>query len=262
MHRSNRAGSGMEFRDHRAYSEGDDLKSVDWHAYLRLERLVVKLFVEEADLPIYLFLDSSASMGVGEPSKFDYGRRVAAALAHIGFINMDRVSLVAVADGVVQDRSAMRGKDRSWAAFRFLEGLSTGGRTSLALAFKQYFARARPHGLVVVISDFLDTDGFEPALAVLRNLGQEVLALHLVAREEFEPAFVGEVELIDAEDGSAVVERITPALAEAYRQAFAQHGADIDAYCSRRGWGYVQAITDSSIEDLVWRALRKEGLLQ
>ena len=252
----------MEFRDYRAYREGDDLKSVDWHAYLRLERLVVKLFVEEADLPIYLFLDSSASMQVGEPSKFDYGRRVAAALAHIGFINMDRVSLVAVADGVVQDRSAMRGKDRSWAAFKFLEGLSTGGRTSLALAFKQYFARARPHGLVVVISDFLDPAGFEPALAVLRDVGQEVLALHLVAREEFEPAFVDEVELIDAEDGSAVIERRTFALVEAYRQAFAKHGADIDAYCSRRGWGYVRATTDSSIEDLVWRALRKEGLLQ
>ena len=252
----------MEFRDYRAYRDGDDLKSVDWHAYLRLERLVVKLFVEEADLPIYLFLDSSASMQVGEPSKFDYGRRVAAALAHIGFINMDRVSLVAVADGVVRDRSAMRGKDRSWAAFKFLEGLSTGGRTSLALAFKQYFARARPHGLVVVISDFLDPAGFEPALAVLRDVGQEVLALHLVAREEFEPAFVDEVELIDAEGGSAVIERITFALVEAYRQAFAKHGADIDAYCSRRGWGYVRATTDSSIEDLVWRALRKEGLLQ
>jgi uncharacterized protein (DUF58 family) len=201
-------------------------------------------------------------MAIGEPSKLDYARKVAAALAHIGFVNMDRVSLVAVADGVVQDRSSMRGKDRSWPAFTFLESLSTGGRTSLALAFKQYFARARPHGLVVVISDFLDPDGFEPALTVLRNLGQEVLALHLVAPEEVAPTFADEVELVDAEDGSAVVERITPALAEAYRQAFARHGADIDAYCSRRGWGYVRALTDSSIEDLVWRALRQEGLLQ
>jgi uncharacterized protein (DUF58 family) len=252
----------MEFKDYRPYGDGDDPKSVDWRAYLRLDRLVVKRFVEEADLPIYLFLDSSASMRIGEPSKFDYGRRIAAALAHIGFVNMDRVSLVAMADGVVEERSALRGKDQSWPAFRFLERLTARGRTSLEASFKRYFARRRPHGLVVVISDFLDPAGFEPALAVLRNLGQEVLAVHLMAREELDPPFADEVELIDVEDGTSVATRITPALVDAYRKAFAQHGAAVDAYCSRRGWGYVRAATDSPVEDLVWRALRKEGLLR
>jgi uncharacterized protein (DUF58 family) len=262
LHRSNRAGSGMEFKDHRPYGDGDDMKRVDWRAYLRLDRLVVKLFVEEADLPIYLFLDCSASMAVGTPSKFDYGRKVAAALAHIGFINMDRVSLIAVAEGVVRDQSGARGKDQSWPAFAFLEGLRASGSTALAVALRRYFAVPRAHGLAVLISDFLDPAGFEPALDVLRNLRQDVLALHLVAREELEPAFAEEVELIDAEDGSRIVERVTPALVAAYRQALEQHGAAIDAYCSRQGWGYVRAVTDSSFEDLVLRALRKEGLLR
>jgi uncharacterized protein (DUF58 family) len=262
LHRSNRAGSGMEFKDYRPYADGDDLKRVDWRAYLRLERLVVKLFVEEADLPIYLVLDCSASMAIGLPSKFDYGRKVAAALAHIGFINMDRVSLIAVADGVVRDRSGMRGKDQSWPAFGFLEGLRAAGSTALAVALRRYFALPRAHGLTVVISDFLDPAGFEPALDVLRNLRQDVLALHLVAREELEPEFAEEVELVDAEDGSTLVERVTPALVAAYRQALEQHGAALDAYCSRQGWGYVRAVTDSSFEDLVLRALRKEGLVK
>jgi len=262
LHRSNRAGSGMEFKDYRPYGDGDDMKRVDWRAYLRLDRLVVKLFVEEADLPIYLFLDCSASMGIGEPSKFDYGRKVAAALAHIGFINMDRVSLIAVADGVVRDQSGMRGKDQSWPAFEFLEGLRAGGRTALAVALRRYFERPRAHGLAIVISDFLDPAGFEPALDVLRNRRQDVLALHLVAREELEPELAEEVELVDAEDGSTIVERVTPALLAAYRQELEQHGAAIDAYCSRQGWGYVRAVTDSSFEDLVLRALRKEGLLR
>ena len=262
LHRSNRADSGMEFKDYRPYGDGDDMKRVDWRAYLRLDRLVVKLFVEEADLPIYLFLDCSASMDIGTPSKFDYGRKVAAALAHIGFINMDRVSLIAVADGVVRDQSGMRGKDQSWPAFGFLEGLRAGGSTALAVALKRYFALPRAHGLAVVISDFLDPAGFEPALDVLRNRHQDVLALHLVAREELEPKLAFEVELVDAEDGSTIVERVTPALLGAYRQALEQHGAAIDAYCSRQGWGYVRAVTDSSFEDLVLRALRKEGLLR
>ena len=262
LHRSNRADSGMEFKDYRPYGDGDDMKRVDWRAYLRLDRLVVKLFVEEADLPIYLFLDCSASMAIGTPSKFDYGRKVAAALAHIGFINMDRVSLIAVADGVVRDQSGMRGKDQSWPAFGFLEALRAGGSTALAVALKRYFALPRAHGLAVVISDFLDPAGFEPALDVLRNLHQDVLALHLVAREELEPELAFEVELVDAEDSSTIVERVTPALLGAYRQALEQHGAAIDAYCNRQGWGYVRAVTDSSFEDLVLRALRKEGLLR
>jgi uncharacterized protein (DUF58 family) len=262
LHRANRAGSGMEFKDFRSYGHGDDMKHVDWRAYLRLDRLVVKLFVEEADLPIYLFLDCSASMAIGQPSKFDYGRKVAAALAHIGFINMDRVSLIAVANGVVRDQSGMRGKDQSWPAFGFLEGLSADGSTALAVALRRYFAVPRAHGLAVLISDFLDPAGFEPALDVLRNLHQDVLALHVIAREELEPDFAEEVELVDAEDGSAIVERVTPALLAAYRQALEQHGAAIDAYCNRQGWGYVRAVTDSSFEDLVLRALRKEGLLR
>jgi uncharacterized protein (DUF58 family) len=262
LHRANRAGSGMEFKDYRPYGDGDDMKRVDWRAYLRLDRLVVKLFVEEADLPIYLFLDSSASMAIGQPSKFEYGRKVAAALAHIGFINMDRVSLIAVADGVVRDQSGMRGKDQSWPAFGFLEGLRAGGSTALAVALRRYFALPRANGLAVVISDFLDPAGFESALDVLRNLRQDVLALHLVAREELEPRIAEEVELVDAEDGSTIVARVTPALLAAYRRALEQHGAAIEAYCSRQGWGYARAVTDSSFEDLVLRALRKEGLLR
>jgi uncharacterized protein (DUF58 family) len=262
LHRSNRAGSGMEFKDYRSYGDGDDMKHVDWRAYLRLDRLVVKLFVEEADLPIYLFLDCSASMAIGDPSKFDYGRRITAALAHIGFINMDRVSLIAVADGVVRHQSGMRGKDQSWPAFGFLEGLRAGGRTSLAVALRRYFSVPRAHGLAVVISDFLDPAGFAPAFDVLRNVHQDVLALHLVAREELEPELAEEVEFVDVEDGSTLVERVTPALLAEYRQALEQHGAAIDACCNRQGWGYVRAVTDSSFEDLVLRALRKEGLLR
>ena len=262
LHRSNRTGSGMEFRDFRPYSEGDDMRSVDWRTYLRLDRLVVKLFVEEADLPIYIFLDTSASMRVGKPSKFDYGRKVAAALAHIGFINMDRVSLIAVADGVVKDLSAMRGKSQSWPAFRFLESLQCEGKTSLATAFKSYFSIPRARGLIVVISDFLDPGGFESALAVMRNLRQDLLALHLLSADERDPQFEDEVELVDAEDGSAIVERVTPALIADYRRALEEHCTAIDAYCSKNGWGYVRAVTDSSFEDLVLSALRKEGLLK
>lgn len=263
LHRSNRTGSGMEFADYRPYSEGDDLKSVDWRAYLRHERLFVKLFVDEADLPIYIFLDTSASMAVGSPNKFDYGRKVAAALAHIGFVNMDRVSLIAMAEGVVQELSGLRGKNQSWPAFEFLQGLKSRGNTSLETAFKRYFAAPRAKGLIVAISDFLDPAGFEPGLRVLRNLRQDVLALQLISPSDFAPAGGDEeVVFVDAEQGGETRLRITPALLLAYRQALDAHCAAIGAYCDKNRWGYVRAMTDSSAEALVLSALHKEGLLR
>jgi uncharacterized protein (DUF58 family) len=263
LHRANRTGPGMEFADYRPYSPGDDLKSVDWRTYLRLGRLFVKLFVEEADLPIYIFLDTSASMGVGSPSKFDFGRKIAAALAHIGFVNMDRVSLIAVAEGIVQERSHLRGKNQSWPAFEFLQRLECGGNTSFEAAFKRYFAVPRAKGLIVVISDFLDPAGFEPGLRVLRNLRQDVLALQLISPSDFEPAGAdSEVVLVDSEGNGESRHRITPALLKAYRQAFDAHCAAISAYCDRNGWGHVRAMTDAQIEALVLHALRKEGLLR
>jgi uncharacterized protein (DUF58 family) len=261
LHRSNRRGTGMEFADYRAYSEGDDLKNVDWPTYLRLDRLIVKLFVEEADLPIYLFLDASASMGVGEPSKFDYGRKVAAALAHLGFINMDRVSVAAISDGALREMSGLRGKDQSWPVFKFLEQIEARGKTSLETALKRYFGVPKAKGLSVLISDFLDAD-FESALRVLRNVHQEVLALHVVSPQELEPALTEELLLVDAEDGTSVEHQITPAALDAYKRAFAEHCDAIKSFCDRNAWVYVRAATDGNIEDLVLRALRKEGLLK
>jgi len=263
LHRANRTGPGMEFADFRPYASGDDLKSVDWRAYQRLEKLFVKLFVEEADLPIYIFLDTSASMGVGSPSKFEFGRKTAAALAHIGFVNMDRVNLIAVAEGIVQERSGLRGKNQSWPAFEFLQRLECGGKTSFEAAFKRYFAVPRAKGLIVVISDYLDPAGFEPGLRMLRNLRQDVLALQVISPSDFELAAVdSEVVLVDAEDAGESRLHITAALMQAYRQAFDAHCAAISAYCDKNGWGHVRAMTDMQIEALVLHALRKEGLLR
>ena len=73
----------MVFTDYRPYSSGDDTRNLDWGSYLRLDRLVLRLFEEEADFPIYVLLDASASMDFGQPSKFDLARRIAAAMAYV-----------------------------------------------------------------------------------------------------------------------------------------------------------------------------------
>src|SRR6201988_5294656 len=87
------AGSGQEFLDHRQFYDGDDLRAVNWRAFLRLEKLFLKMFQLEPRIPVRILVDISASMETGSPSKFDYGRTLAAALAYIGLVRLDSICL-------------------------------------------------------------------------------------------------------------------------------------------------------------------------
>ncbi len=159
--RAKRAGTGLEFADYRQYVAGDDFRHLDWKAYLRLNRLILRLFEEEEDLPIYMFVDASQSMSYGNPSKFDYARRVAAALCYIGLSNLDRVNVIAYANKVKGELQPQRGKGRIFRVFKFLEEMTTGGETNARESFKTYCTETRSRGLAVVISDFFDTSGFQ-----------------------------------------------------------------------------------------------------
>lgn len=262
MHRSRRTGTGMVFADYRPYSEGDDIRHVDWGIYLRLDRLILRVFEEEADLPIYLFVDASQSMELGTPSKFEYARNVAMALGYVGLLNHDRVNLCAFADGLREMLPTRRGKNQAPQVFRFLNDLQPRGRTSLQAALRRYFSAPRTRGMVVLISDFLDPAGFEDAFAVLRRFRHDVVLLHVIAPDERDPQLPDEVELVDIEEGTTLKAEITPGLLSAYREAFARHCADIEGYCRKYGWGYAQAQTEVAFEDLVLKVLREEGVLR
>lgn len=261
-HRSRRTGSGMVFTDYRAYTPGDDTKHLDWGIYLRLDRLILRLFEEEADLPIYLFVDTSASMSFGEPSKFDFARKIAAALAYLALINHDRVSVVGWGDGVVEQLSARRGKAQVWPAFRFLESLQTGGGTHLSTALKSYFGNARTRGVVVLLSDFLDKDGFETAARWLRQYGHEVFAMQILSPQEVAPDLPDDVVLVDSEDGSADTLHVTPSLLKAYGEAREEFCREVRESCRRQGWSYLEARSDAAFETLMLQVLRAQGVLR
>jgi uncharacterized protein (DUF58 family) len=116
--------------------------------------------------------------------------------------------------------------------------------------------------LAIVVSDFLDPEGIEPAFAVLRRFRHSVVAVHIVDAEEREPRLPEEVVLVDAEDGTANELEITPSLLQAYRETFANHVREIEAYCRRYGWSYVPAATQVPLEELTLKLLREEGLLR
>src|SRR5213593_4492270 len=92
--RSRARGQSVEFADHRSYVPGDDFRYLDWNLFGRLDKLFLKLYEEERELPVRIFLDASESMTFGEPRKFDFARQVAAAIGYVALCGFDRVSVI------------------------------------------------------------------------------------------------------------------------------------------------------------------------
>ncbi|SVB26931.1 uncharacterized protein METZ01_LOCUS179785 [marine metagenome] len=262
-HRSKKkTSSGIEFSDYREYVSGEDTKNVDWRTFLRLEKLLLRIFEEEADLPIYIFIDSSESMNCGNPLKFDEARKIAAAMCYVGLLNQDRVNLIGFNENADSRLSARRGKSQVWNTFHFLDGMTTNGSTSMVRAFKGFFSSRRRRGLVVVISDFLDPSGFERAFDMLRHYRQDLFAVHLYESDEKNPILPDEVMLKDSELGSVERVKITPGLMAAYRKTFENHAASLEGYCKKNGWGFVSTSTKTPFENLILQVFQQGRFLK
>jgi len=260
--RSRRRGVSSEFAEHRDYAPGDDTRFIDWNIYGRLERLFLKLFYEEEDLHVTILLDASRSMSYGSPAKFDYARRLAAALAYIAAAAGDRVTLAAFAEGRNQSMQPFRGKKRVWAMFDFLGKLEAGGGTSLAAACKASAAQGIGRGVTIIISDFLDEAGYDEALRYLVARSQDVFALHVLSPEEVSPTLAGDLKLLDCETEDATDVSVSAALLKTYKNNLNTFCAGLKSFCSSRGLGYTFAATDTPFEQLVLNYLRRTGLVR
>jgi uncharacterized protein (DUF58 family) len=252
-------GRGLEFADHRPYAAGDDFRHIDWKAYKRLNRLLLRLFDEERDLPIYLLLDVSRSMA--EPAKFDMARRVAAAICYIGLAHLDRLTVLPFTQGLGQESVPGRGKARIFRVFERLERLVAEGATDLRASFKAFASRPRPGGLAVVISDFLDPDGFEAGLKMLRTLGHDVFAVHVASPRDRDAGGFGDARFVDAETGEMRDVDVTPRLAAMYAQAWDAHATELERFCVRYDIGYVRADADRPFDEIILKAFRLGRLL-
>lgn len=252
-------GRGLEFADTRPYSAGDDFRHIDWKAYRRLGRLLLRLFDEEQDLPIYLFIDASQSMappGQGE-EKFEQALRIAAALCYIGLAHLDRVTIMPFDSTVREERSPGQGKGRIFRVFEMLEQMRPGGSTNMSESFKSFAARGRRAGLAVVISDFLDPLGYETALKMLQARGHDVYAVQMASEKDRDPGALGDVRFVDAENGETRDIEVTPALARAYTAAWEKHTDDLQTYCGRYNIGYVRADVERPVEEIILKTFRQ-----
>jgi len=259
--RSAKRGTSVEFADFRNYTLGDDLRYIDWNTFARLERLFLKLFVEEEDLHVYMLIDGSQSMAYGSPAKFDYARRIAASLGYIGLNNLDRVGATIFASRMREFMSPVRGKQQVFPYFHFLERASVGGQTSLAASLKEYALRTTRPGVAVLISDFFDPD-WETGFKALLHRRFQVTVIHVLDRTEVRPDYLGDLKLIDCETGEEREITVSGGLLKDYQKAVDQFCGGIQDTCRRYGADYLQAVTDQPFEDLVLRWLRGAGLLK
>src|SRR5256885_1146786 len=216
--RSRARGQSVEFADYRTYVPGDDFRYLDWNLYGRLEKLFLKLYEEERELPVRLFLDASESMTFGEPCKLDFARQIAAAVGYVALCGFDRVSVLPFPelpggdagprDGAsleIASRGALRtvrGKKSSLSFFQNLHALTASGGANLNQALRRGALEARQAGVAVVLSDFLDPAGYEAGLTALVGRGFQVDLVQILAPEELTPLTFGDLRLVDSETGA------------------------------------------------------------
>lgn len=259
--RTKKSGSGIEFADHREYSPGDDIRYLDWQVYGRFGRLLLKLFEEEEDLPIYLILDASSSMALGAPRKIDYAKKLVAALCYVGLANLDRVSVVAVRDRVAATMPPARGKGRIFKVFEFLRTIKPEGETGLGDAMRMFVAQNKRRGLAVLVSDLYDPAGFEQGINFLRFNRFDPFVLQVFDPVEVRPPLQGDLLLYDCETGESREVTVTPKVLERYAAAHAEYRRAIEEFCVSRQVPYQAAETTIPFDDLILRVLRRGGMV-
>jgi uncharacterized protein (DUF58 family) len=259
--RSKRQGQSVEFADYRNYTVGDDLRFIDWNIYARLEKLLLKLFLEEEDLSLYILIDVSKSCDYGNPNKAFYLKQVAAALGYIGLVNYNRVTISAVGDTVVADTGAMRGRTKVPRMIDFVQKLTPAGSSDLATACKRFALANRRKGVCVVLSDFFDKSGYENALRYVAGGTYDLFCIQALSPQEIDPDLQGDLKLTDLEDGDEAEVSITQPLIKQYKANLNAYCLGLKDYITRRGGTYLFTSTAVPFDTLILNYLRERGLL-
>jgi len=250
--RSRFPGAGQEFLDHRNFHHGDDLRAVNWRAYLRLEKLFLKMFQVEPRVPVRMLLDLSSSMTAHGGAKFDYARKLAGALCYVGLVRLDTIEIHGFTNRLTQRISASGGRHRFAGVADSLLALEPGGPTDYHAMVREFIGSYSQRGLVILISDFLDDRGCERALQYLTDFGHELMLLQVWADEDRTPPWVGELDLRDAETGATVKLDFDEAARQRYTSAFDAYCSSIQTMALRSNGRYAGIATSQSLESVIF----------
>lgn len=283
--RSKKRGQSVEFADHRQYVVGDDLRHIDWNIFGRLDRLFLKLFLEEEDLALHVVIDASESSDCGEPSKYLFMQKAAMSLGYIGLVNLNRVACTvmggakqssgpqgveeaadqppaAVGAGEIAAIRDLRGRRRTHDLARFICSVEPSGPLLFRQAAERIALTRRGKGVMVLFSDFMFKDGYDAGLRLLVGRGYDVFAIQVLSPQEIDPPLTGDLRLRDVEDGDQTEVTISAPLIKKYKQNLAAYNDQLRDFCARREISFLSVRSDTPVDTLILDYLRRRGLVK
>jgi len=255
--RSRFPGAGQEFLDHRHFTHGDDLRAVNWRAFLRLEKLFLKMFQVEPRVPVRMLLDLSDSMMAYDGVKFEYGRRLASALCYVGLVRLDSMEVHGFSNRLSQRIFSTGGRHRFHGVMDGIAAMTPGGATDMLAVVRAFIEGYSQRGLVIIVSDFLDDRGCERALQYLSDFGHELMLLHLWADEDRTPPWLGELDLRDAETGAGLKLDFDEDARRRYTHAFDEYCDTLQKIALRSGGRYAGVPVSTPLETVIFGELVK-----
>lgn len=288
--RSKRRGQSVEFEDYRNYVEGDDLRFIDWNVYARLERMFIKIFLEEEDLAVHVALDASASMDTGSPNKLAFAARLAMAIGYVGLVKQNRVGMTVFGRPGRDDAARplgidrlpdMRGRHNVQRLGAFLLDAVWGGRDTTTStggppapggefnAALRTIAKLRVgKGVMVVLGDFLVDDGYEPGLKALAAAGgYDTYCVQILSPGEIDPekgadgGITGDLRLTDIESGRGAEVTVTAPVIKRYKERLRAYCEGLEGFCRARDMSHVVVRSDAEMETVLLETMRRRGLL-
>lgn len=261
-HKTQNKGGSVEFADYRSYSPGDEIRYIDWNIYAKRDSLFVKEFQSEENIHIALFVDTSKSMDFGSPTKLEFAKNIAAAIGYVGLVNFESVSLYTFSDQMIESRKFLRGRSMVFELLSNIEALEPKGITKMTAAFADALPKLRGRSMAVIVTDLLDSEGYEDALKKLLAWKFEVHLVHIVAPEELEPTDKGRITFIDSESGGEKELTLSAGVIAKYKAAFEGYCEDVKSFCIANETFYTRLASNTPLDDAIVKLVKEGRILQ
>jgi uncharacterized protein (DUF58 family) len=250
-HSTPASGFTREFKDHRAYTPGDDFRTIDWRLFARLEKPFIRIFEAVQEFHVHVLVDRSGSMVEPFPEKRIMALRMAVALAYLALLGQHRVSVLSLGEGLRRETQPMKGQGHVPFLLTQMAEMPFGGTTDLVGSLKQFRPSRDRRGMVFVISDLL---GRSPELSTESLLQAtrwpaETHVIHVLHPGEIRPDLQGEIRLVDVETSEVRRIWMTKRELARYAEAFGQFLDGLHRFCTSRQIDYYPWTADQPFED-------------
>lgn len=260
--KSKAKGVSVEFSDFREYAPGDDFRRVDWNAYGRLDKLFIKVFMEEREGIFNFFLDKSKSMDYGKVRKKNKALQIIGALSYIALNNLDRVYINVAEEASLSLLRGGTGKKGFQMILKELEAIEFNGATKLSEAITK--RKINNKGVSIIVSDFFNNDGLaaiEQGLKYLAYKKQQIVLVQILAEEEENPSIEDEVTLIDCETKENIKLNLNYKLIEAYKKALKDFNSQLESLAIKYGGTLITVNTSKSLEEIILNDFGKKRVI-